>query len=80
MALLYGSNAIGGVINVIRDEVPSSLPDRPTGTLAVQGQTMNSGLGAAGSVHAGAAGSRFAARAASVARATCARRTAARQH
>jgi outer membrane receptor protein involved in Fe transport len=27
-ALLYGSNAIGGVINVIRDEVPSALPDR----------------------------------------------------
>jgi iron complex outermembrane recepter protein len=56
MALIYGSNAIGGVINVIRDEIPSSLPDRAAGTLAVQGQSMNSGLGAAGSVHAGAEG------------------------
>jgi iron complex outermembrane recepter protein len=43
-ALLYGSNAIGGVINVIRDEVPTSLPDRATGMATVQGQTMNGGL------------------------------------
>lgn len=56
MALIYGSNAIGGVINVIRDEIPSSLPDRASGALAVQGQSMNSGMGAAGSVHAGADG------------------------
>jgi iron complex outermembrane recepter protein len=31
--LLYGSNALGGVINVIREEVPAALPDR-TGMLA----------------------------------------------
>ncbi|CAN5692525.1 TonB-dependent receptor [soil metagenome] len=52
-ALLYGSNAIGGVINVIREEVPVSLPDRPTGMLSVQGQSMNSGLAAGGTVHVG---------------------------
>jgi iron complex outermembrane recepter protein len=51
-ALLYGGNAIGGVINVIRDEIPSSLPDRTMGMVSVQGQSMNSGLGAAGSVQA----------------------------
>jgi iron complex outermembrane recepter protein len=49
-ALLYGSNAIGGVINVIRDEVPSALPDRPTGLVAVQGQSYNAGGGAGGAV------------------------------
>jgi iron complex outermembrane recepter protein len=53
-ALLYGSNAIGGVINVIRDEVPSSVPDRATGMVTLQGQSMNSGLGAGGSALVGA--------------------------
>jgi iron complex outermembrane recepter protein len=48
-ALMYGSNAIGGVINLIRDEVPSALPHRPTGTLTLQGQTVNEGVGAGGS-------------------------------
>lgn len=47
-ALLYGSNAIGGVINVIRDEVPSSLPERATGMASLQGQSMNEGLAAGG--------------------------------
>jgi iron complex outermembrane recepter protein len=49
-ALLYGSNAIGGVINVIRDQVPTSLPDRLTGTLSLQGQSVNEGLGAGATV------------------------------
>jgi iron complex outermembrane recepter protein len=53
-ALLYGSNAIGGVINVIREEVPTALPDRATGMLSMQGQTMNSGLAGGGSVLFGA--------------------------
>jgi iron complex outermembrane recepter protein len=52
-ALLYGGNAIGGVINVIRDEVPTSLPDRMTGALSVQGQTVNDGVGGGGSGRAG---------------------------
>jgi iron complex outermembrane recepter protein len=55
-ALLYGSNAIGGVINVIRDEVPSADPDRATGMASVQGQTMNSGLAAGGHSQFGVAG------------------------
>jgi iron complex outermembrane recepter protein len=54
MALVYGGNAIGGVINVIRDEIPSSLPDRTTGMVSVQGQSMNSGLGAGGSAQSAA--------------------------
>jgi iron complex outermembrane recepter protein len=55
-ALLYGSNAIGGVINVIRDEVPSADPDRATGMASLQGQTMNGGLAAGGHSQFGVAG------------------------
>ncbi|HEV2149388.1 MAG TPA: TonB-dependent receptor [Longimicrobiaceae bacterium] len=43
-ALLYGSNALGGVVNVIREEVPRTLPERLTGTASVQGETVNQGL------------------------------------
>jgi iron complex outermembrane receptor protein len=31
MSLLYGSSALGGVVNVIREEVPTSLPQHPHG-------------------------------------------------
>jgi iron complex outermembrane recepter protein len=53
--LLYGSNALGGVVNVIREEVPRSLPDRFTGKASVQAESVNSGLtgGATGSVPLG---------------------------
>ena len=43
-ALMYGSNALGGVVNVIREEVPRTLPERLTGTASVQGETVNEGL------------------------------------
>ena len=46
-ALEYGSNAIGGVINVVRNQVPSSHPDHIHGTATLQGETVNTG-GAAG--------------------------------
>lgn len=52
-ALLYGSNAIGGVINVIREEVPGSLPEQPRGLVSVQGQSVNSGYAAGGSAEIG---------------------------
>ncbi len=45
-ALLYGSNALGGVINVIREEVPSKIPARAHGAVVLQGQSMNRGFGA----------------------------------
>lgn len=50
-ALLYGSNAIGGVINVIREEVPSTAPERPTGVVSVQGQSVNRGWAAGAMAH-----------------------------
>lgn len=49
-SLLYGSNALGGVINVIREEVPRSLPERITGMASVQGESVNRGLAGGGSV------------------------------
>lgn len=49
-AILYGSNAIGGVINVIRDEVPTSVPHHATGSMTVQGRSVTSGVGGSASV------------------------------
>jgi iron complex outermembrane recepter protein len=48
--LLYGSNALGGVINVIREEVPRTLPDRVTGTVSAQAESVNDGFTGGGSL------------------------------
>lgn len=45
-ALEYGSNAIGGVINVVRNQIPSSIPDHLHGTASLQGETVNTGSAA----------------------------------
>ncbi|MDZ7659289.1 TonB-dependent receptor [Fodinibius sp.] len=45
-ALEYGSNAIGGVINVVRNQVPSSIPDHLHGTASLQGESVNTGSAA----------------------------------
>jgi iron complex outermembrane recepter protein len=42
--LLYGSNALGGVINVVREEVPRTLPEAFSGALNVQGEPVNRGF------------------------------------
>jgi iron complex outermembrane recepter protein len=42
--LLYGSSALGGVVNVIREEVPRSLPERFEGMASAQGESVNTGL------------------------------------
>jgi iron complex outermembrane recepter protein len=52
-ALLYGSNAIGGVINLIREEVPASLPEHARGVISTQAQSVNGGYAAGGSVESG---------------------------
>lgn len=41
--LLYGSNALGGVINVWRDEIPRVRPDRLGGTASTTAETVNRG-------------------------------------
>lgn len=42
--LLYGSNTLGGVINVIRDEVPRTRPEHWSGTASVQAESVNRGV------------------------------------
>lgn len=49
--LLYGSNALGGVINVWREEVPRTIPSTVTGTFTATGQSVNSGIAGHGLVH-----------------------------
>ena len=44
-ALLYGGNALGGVINVIRDEIPSAVPHHVTGSATFQSQSVTGSLG-----------------------------------
>lgn len=46
--LLYGSNALGGVVNVIREEVPRRMPHHTTGTLSTQFESVNRGGTVAG--------------------------------
>jgi iron complex outermembrane receptor protein len=48
MSLLYGPNALGGVVNVIREEVPTSAPEHPHGMTSLEGSTVNGGLSAGG--------------------------------
>lgn len=42
-ALMYGSNALGGVINVIRDEIPADEVHHLHGTATLQTRTVNAG-------------------------------------
>ena len=43
-SILYGANALGGVVNVIRDEIPTSVPHHVTGAVTVQGRSVNEAL------------------------------------
>jgi iron complex outermembrane receptor protein len=43
MSLLYGSSALGGVVNVIREEIPTSLPEHTHGLASLQGTSVNRG-------------------------------------
>jgi len=43
-ALVYGSNTLGGVVNVVRGSVPSVRPDGLHAGMSVQGQSVNEGL------------------------------------
>jgi iron complex outermembrane recepter protein len=49
-ALEHGSGAIGGVINVVRNQIPNSVPSNITGTASLQGASVNNGMMAAGNV------------------------------
>jgi iron complex outermembrane receptor protein len=41
-ALAYGANAIGGVVNVVSNQIPNSLPGSVFGEVSLQGQSVNS--------------------------------------
>lgn len=43
-ALQYGSNPIGGVVNVERNQILSTLPDHIHGTASVHGESVNEGI------------------------------------
>lgn len=49
-SLLYGSSAMGGVVNVISNTIATSVPTRPTGFVAVQGETVTPGGAMTGSL------------------------------
>ena len=51
-ALAYGSNAIGGVINIVKNQISTSLPSKVNGSLSLSGETVNRGGSGALSVQA----------------------------
>lgn len=50
-AILYGGNALGGVVNVVRGAVPSERVERPRGAISWQLESVNSGIGSGIDVH-----------------------------
>lgn len=60
-ALVYGPNTLGGVVNVVRNYVPSSRPDAFHVQLSAQGQSVNNGY-AGGVALSGPLGGSFAVR------------------
>lgn len=46
-ALAYGANAIGGVINVVRNQIETNVPTRLNGTFTVNGESVNRGISGA---------------------------------
>lgn len=49
-ALFYGSNALGGVVNVITEEIPSSLPGHARGRATLQGRSVSRAAAAEGTI------------------------------
>lgn len=49
-SFLYSSNALGGIINMEREKTINNHPDRIHGTVSVQGESVNTGVAAAGSL------------------------------
>ena len=47
-ALMYGSHALGGVINVVKNRISSSLPPRPYGSFQTRINSANHGISAGG--------------------------------
>ena len=45
-SLIYGSNTLGGVVNVKRETIPKAVPNHPTVDLKFQSESVNSGIAA----------------------------------
>jgi iron complex outermembrane receptor protein len=45
-ALVYSSNSLAGVVNVVRGQIPTELPAHFHGTGSIQGETVNRGISA----------------------------------
>lgn len=43
-ALVYSPNAMAGVVNVVRGQIPTEIPNHFHGTASIQGETVNQGL------------------------------------
>ncbi|MEW6702469.1 MAG: TonB-dependent receptor, partial [Bacteroidota bacterium] len=52
-SLLYGSNAIGGVINIITEAIPNFIPDGIHGDINFNGGSANKNLSGSGDIHFG---------------------------
>lgn len=50
--LLYGSQALGGVVNVIRNDIPRTQPNEITGMATTQATSVNEGLAGGATVEA----------------------------
>lgn len=46
MSLLYGSSALGGVVNVVREEIPTSLAEHPHGVVTTRLSSVDRGAAA----------------------------------
>ncbi len=51
--LLYGANAIGGLVNIVTDQIPTEKVTAPTGSFTFNLGSNNLPAGAAGDVHVG---------------------------
>ena len=51
-ALLYGSGAIGGLVNVVNERIPTALEAKPTGQVEARYSTVDTGKNASGTVDA----------------------------
>jgi len=55
-ALTRGSNTLGGVINVVRNQIPKENPDRTNWSISTQGESVNTGLSGGITSHGNIAG------------------------
>ncbi|MFN1833631.1 TonB-dependent receptor [Balneola sp. MJW-20] len=46
-ALAYGANAIGGVINIVKNQISSTVPSKLNGSFSLSGETVNTGASGA---------------------------------